>query len=407
MVHLHHQTLLTYASVLAHYLHVRSTPIPGPTPNATSTAKSVPDKVLERLYQLKHGLSVLEDIGFSALENEEDDDDLDDSELEESGDDYDLEWDEDLDANSDTNIDAILNDIENRGRDEALNNVRRMRNQVVKSRPLTGGKADGETGTTKLKIKISTKKNGKKKAKEEDGSNGVKTDGTPLCKFDLEEPEFGFYSAQASSSSSASKLSLIGAPYDAFGEQTSLDFADLADKNARKKSLKFHMQKIERKSRRREAARLNALGGDDDIPRRDIRREKKAREKATSEAAKKGERGQGGDDLDDGDPELSASASMALAPTVGDKGKKRAHDQMDEGDGSGAEGDDGYCELIKKSKKQAKIDKKAAYDAAVAANKYVLSYLPLFMREFIIALYFLTNQTGPTSQKTPRRVRDP
>jgi len=379
MVHLHYQTLLTYATVLAHYLHVRSTPVTGPTPNAPSVAKAVPDIVLERLCQLRHSLSTLEDLGFSALEGEENDDDFDESELEFGNEGLDAKY-------SDAAIDVVLKLIENNGASGAdLNHVRQMLSENAKGRPLANAKANGKTGgengkkKKKKKLNNPIRRKGKELPNEGETPDALKTaektNGLHSMKFDLEEPEFGFYSAQASSSSSASKP---GAPYDAFGEQTSLDLADLADKNARKKSLKFHAQKIESTSRRREAARLNALGGDDDIPRRDAKREKRGRERAALEAAKRGERGQGGDDLDDLDPEPSTStpAETETGTVAGDKGKKRAHNEIDGGDGggSGAEGEDGYYELVKKSKKQAKIDKKVAYEAAVAASKCVFPF---------------------------------
>ena len=81
------------------------------------------------------------------------------------------------------------------------------------------------------------------------------------------------------------------------------------------------------------------------------------------EAKKKG--GKGGDDLDDVDPEVEVD---------GGKGKKRARDEDGEGeDGGEPEAElDGYYELVKKAKKKAKVEKKAAYEAEVASNKYVL-----------------------------------
>lgn len=363
---------------------------------------------------------MLEDIGFSALEGLEDDDDFEESELE-SEDEADLEWDGAPDAkrfyvNLD-DIDAIIDDIETRGDNEAkLNDLRRMLNEAVNGNPLATAnlqvKAAGKNGKIKPKLKIPAKTKRKEKKAEGGAANASETvketNGLPI-KFDLEEPEFGFYSAQASSSLAGSRLPLAGAPDDAFGEQTSLDFVDLAEKNARKKSLKFHTQKLENTFRRREAARLNMLGGDDDIPRRNIRREKKEREKAALEAAKRGERAQGGDDLDDVDPEPPASTSAETGVTpgttgaTGDKRKKRTRGEMEDSDGDANSGQRDY-ELVEKSNKQAKIDKKAAYEARVAANKCVPgSHFPILPPSFALLiahlqLYF-TCKTGLTSQK--------
>lgn len=71
---------MTYAAVLAYFLHVRSTPVPGPTPNAPSSSRTVPSDVLNRLFQLKQSLSILEDYGFSVLDDDDEDDDDDDEE---------------------------------------------------------------------------------------------------------------------------------------------------------------------------------------------------------------------------------------------------------------------------------------------------------------------------------------
>ena len=113
--------------------------------------------------------------------------------------------------------------------------------------------------------------------------------------FDLVEPVYN-RSKPLSSNVTTDKSST-----DAYGEATFLQHADQADKNARKKSLRFHTSKIESASARRQGARNNAVGGDDDIPYRERRKEKEAR--MTKESEKKAKsRGQGGDDLDDVEP---------------------------------------------------------------------------------------------------------
>jgi U3 small nucleolar RNA-associated protein 3 len=153
---------------------------------------------------------------------------------------------------------------------------------------------------------------------------------------------------------------------DAYGEAMSLQHGDAVDKKARKKSLRFHTSKIESASARRQGARNQAVGGDDDLPYRERRKEKEAR--LAKEAAAK-VRGQGGADLDDTVPE----------PKIG------ARDGQDDGGSSdGADGPDGYYELVKRKSKERKDQKKTEYEAVQAAARYVFifrlvrnSFIPL------------------------------
>lgn len=161
-----------------------------------------------------------------------------------------------------------------------------------------------------------------------------KTDKGPA--FNLEEPEFV---SSKSSSHPHEKAT------DVFGEATSLDYVDAADKRAQQKSLRFLTSKIESADARRKGARTNALGGDDDIPYRERKKEKEARVAKEAQAKLKK---QGGADLDNVDPEPN-------------KNKE---------DSSGDSNDEsqGYYELIKRASKEKKEKKKADYDAARAAE---------------------------------------
>jgi U3 small nucleolar RNA-associated protein 3 len=132
---------------------------------------------------------------------------------------------------------------------------------------------------------------------------------------------------------------------DSFGEATSLPFADAADKTSRKKSLRFHTSKIESASMRRQGARNRAIGGDDDLPYRERRKEKDDR--LAKEAIKRG-RGQGGDDLDDLDP---------------DTDMKTLDDGPDE-EGGFDETNDGYYNLVKQKTRAKKEQKAAEYEAS-------------------------------------------
>lgn len=165
--------------------------------------------------------------------------------------------------------------------------------------------------------------------------------------FDLVEPQFV-------SSKSSSSHGPHADDADPYGEVTALHSADLADKNARKKTLRFHTSKIDSASARRQGARNQAAGGDDDLPYRQMKKEKDAQ--LVKEAAKR-LNNLGGEDLNDEDPE----------PKVGDK---RSRKDEDDGD----ESPDEYYELVKKKSKEKKEKKKAEYEQANGRVRYVLAY---------------------------------
>jgi U3 small nucleolar RNA-associated protein 3 len=181
---------------------------------------------------------------------------------------------------------------------------------------------------SKSSTKESRRPNKKRKTAPTDGALPI---------FDLEEPEFA-------PSKKSSHKSVAFTTSDSYGESTSLDHTDAVDKSASRKSLRFHTSKIESASARRQGARNNAMGGDDDIPYRERAKEKANRELKDVKARLQR---QGGADLDDVDPE------------------PRKKDDSDAGsDQEDMEGDDGYYDLVKRSVKAKKEQKKAEYEAA-------------------------------------------
>lgn len=160
--------------------------------------------------------------------------------------------------------------------------------------------------------------------------------------FDLEEPEF----VSSKASSTRARVDSI----DTFGEATSLPQVDAADKSARKKSLRFHTSKIESVSARRQGARNQAAGGDDDLP---YRERKKAKDARLAEEANNRVKNQGGANLED------SEASERTAEK-----RKREED-------SEAEDADGYYELVKRQSAEKKEKKKAEYEKSQAAARFV------------------------------------
>lgn len=161
--------------------------------------------------------------------------------------------------------------------------------------------------------------------------------------FDLVEPDF------APSKKTSSRPQ--GHTDDSYGDADTLQYADAADKTARQKTLRFHTSKIESASARRQGARNQAVGGDDDLPYRERRKEKEAR---LAKEAKNKVQHQGGTDLDDEEPQ---------------RHEKRRREEDDEGDA--VDSPDEYYELVKKKSKEQKEQKKAEYEALQAAAKSV------------------------------------
>ncbi|KAF4617526.1 hypothetical protein D9613_006056 [Agrocybe pediades] len=301
MLHLQYQALLSYSTTLAFYLHLRSSAKYSRRP---ALLQSHP--ILQRLLSLKQHISTLE--GLELAPSDSEDYDSDESEFssmntEEMMEDGMKLWDRD---NED------LGDLE----DNELNDL------------LEDAEEDVEEPEPAVR-KPPKKKRKTEKAKAKD--EPVK----PM--FDLVEPEF------TSSRPSSSRRQPVEDAADAFGEATALHSVDAADKSARKKSLRFHTSKIESASARRQGARNQAAGGDDDIPYRERKREKDAR--LVKEAAIRA-KNQVGVPLDDEEPQV---------------GDKRSRDEDDDG---GAESPDEYYELVKKKSQDQKAKKKAEYEEA-------------------------------------------
>ncbi|KAJ7459761.1 Sas10 C-terminal domain-containing protein [Mycena latifolia] len=269
MIHLHYQALLTYATALAFYLHLRSSEKYTRRPDLLRT-----HPVLARLLTLKQSLITLEDLDFAASDSEPESNDGSDADM--------------MDAEQLWKLDRMQG-LEEDELEDLLNDATPMPEQEVEARP-------------------------KKKRKTT----------TTLPVFDLVEPVF---------TKSTVSHHRPDAGVDAYGEATTLHHADAADKSARRKSLRFHTSKIESASARRQDARNNAVGGDDDLPYRDNRKQPDKMPKG---------REQGGQDLDEAEPQ-------SRMPEVEDA--------------------DGYYELVKRKSKEKKEHKKAEYEAAQEAAR--------------------------------------
>ncbi|KAL6308424.1 Sas10 C-terminal domain-containing protein [Sparassis latifolia] len=315
MIHMYYQALLTYSTVLAFYLHLAASEKYAQHPELLRA-----HPVLPRLLTLKQSVTTLEDLNFGLSDGEDEDDEDED----------------DLDVEQLWSVDQL------KGLDEdELDQLIKEATQAVPD--VNDSKAESKGEAKKIKAKrpksdSTEQPPPKKKRKTESESKVI----VPV--FDLVEPDFTI-------KSSTSRRSYESAVTDVYGEATALQSADAADKRARQKSLRFHTSRIESTSARRQSARNNALGGDDDIPYRERRKQKE--ERLVREAAKT--RGAGGDDLDDAEPEPQSTL------------KKRAREGEDEDKED--TGDDGYYELVQRKSKADKEKKKAEYDAAKLAAR--------------------------------------
>ena len=324
------EALLQYAVTLAFYLYLRSSDEYAARPDLL---RSHP--IMSRLLAFKQHIATLEE-----LQDSEDEGDLtDDDDL--GLDDFDLEF------------EMLLRGDHSEIADEMRKLIAEdmMRNSQAASIENPSPLTEGEK-SKKAEEKANEPPKKKRKTSSEASAK-------PLPVFDLEEPEFPV------------KPKVTARPSanvdDSFGEQTALDVADAADKASHKRSLRFHTAKIESASARRERARTST-GGDDDIPWKERRREREERQKKELEKS----RGTGGADLDDEEPEPREATN-----------KKRRRDEDDENESDGDGGDtaaERYYDLVKRTSKEKKKQKKAEYEEALAEAKFVVIY---FLRCFL------------------------
>ena len=300
--------------------------------------------ILKRLLTLKQALSTLENIGVrqDVSEDDEDEDDGFDPQDEKG----ETLWDRIMKRGLESDeLAELIKDAEESSPPPARRN---------KSSKKKSSRAEGHSFGEDEKLPS------KKKRK-------ATVDAPAAPVFDLVEPDFTSVSSRKTKHSSKMPTTTIDPSTnlaDSYGEATALSFADMNDKQARKKSLRFHVSRIESSSSRRQNARTNAMGGDDDIPYRERKKERDAR--LQKERQQRGERlGLGGDDLDDIDPEFEGHN---MASDAGHKSRKRRRAMEDSDD----EGNDamGYYDLVKTAVANKKAKKKMDYEAAVAASRY-------------------------------------
>ena len=297
---------MTYTALLAFYLHLRTSEKYASRPELLQQ-----HPILKRLLVLKQSMIRFEDLG---LDDEDDEDEEEEEEEEDSG--Y-----EDALWSAARKMGLEMGELEDL-----------LRDTISK-------KTSEKSGMNGSQTKQATKAAEPPKKKRKVG----KEKAVPEIVFDVEEPTL---SKKAKGKTSGIPSTSKNITADAFGEATGLDAVELEDKVGRRRALRFHTSKIESASARRQNAR-NALGGDEDIPYRERRKQVESKKKLENLGA-------GGDDLDDADPEPQKQSV------------KRAREDVFDGfgeDEDDGDDDDGYYSLVKKQKREKKATKKAEYEA--------------------------------------------
>lgn len=361
---------MTYLTTLTFFFHLRAQPEYARHPSRLSE-----HPVLARLVKLKQGLAAMDDLGL-AVEVHDGSSQRDDTEL--SGSDDDI----DIDADREALIAADLSDgseaLGELDDGELAELLADEKENFAASAEKTG---NGSSASPLAAVPSKQKANGKGKAKaveplqphkgaEKNKKSRKRKAGEdtapPSVLAGLARLEDGPAPDFASSSRKKSKQPASTFADDeaaeAYGEPTALSASDSADKNARRKSLKFYTGQISSREARRGAAARDRMGGDADIPYRDRERSRTA---VTAAAANRAAKASGTD-----------ASSMAL--DGGDWGEADDRDWRDvmgvEKDGHETGGaqdgiEDDYYDLVAGSKRAAKKAKKAEYDEMREAER--------------------------------------
>lgn len=346
---LHHQTLLTYAANLSFYFYLRASPVYVQNPQ-----KLASHGVIGRLLKLKTGLQLLDGFGFAA---EGDSDSEDEVSIEEDGDEENrapkpsfLFKGSLLDASDDDGDSESLGSLE---KDELmqLDSEERESEAVEKK----GKKVDDRKSRGKEK----TSKPKKRKA------NKVTPASAPplahVAGLQDEEDSLGEMKKRRKEASAAPKLSTDAEAFNAFGEPVQLNASDSADKEARRRSLKFYTGQIDAKDARKAGG--SGLGGDSDIPYRDRERSRQAVANTIARKASRNDglvdRGLDGDDWGEEDSRDWKDVMDIERPDLQSKGSEAAADDSLD-----------YYDLVASGKKAAKRARKEEYDE-IQANQRV------------------------------------
>lgn len=353
---LHHQILLTYATNLAFYFYLRASPKYAANPH-----KLASHGVISRLHKLKNGLQILDNFGFAA--DADTDSGEESASFEGDGDEENVDpgtnflfqpkmFSRNGDDDDDDEHSESLGSLED---DELmqLDSEERENEQSAKSKAAAQAHLSKRAQNGKSKTKTSRAKRKPNKAEVAPLAHVIDAED--------EDDSFGALKSHKKKSPRAQVAVTDVEAFHAFGEPTQLSASDSADKEAKRKSLKFYTGQIDAKEARKAGG--SGLGGDSDIPYRDRERSRMAVADANARrvASTNGQvnRALNGDDFGEEDMRDWKDV-MDVRQSDGKKSKER-------GDGDDEELD--YYDLVASGKRSAKRAKKEEYDEDRASQR--------------------------------------
>ncbi|GAA98444.1 uncharacterized protein L969DRAFT_94195 [Mixia osmundae IAM 14324] len=259
ILHLYHQILLTYLSVATFYLHLRATHSP-------DQQRDLQEAVFIRLAELRQVLADMTDLDLGI-------DDSDDEKGHTSASD-------ESDPLTDEDMMLLRNGSDGPDEPVTLNDLANLNQGDL--RTLIGDLDDAEIEAliAEQKAQLATSPavaSPQKKKRKSDGAAGVPN--PEKAKKAKMVPEESYFSApllqleplplHARDIPSADRT-------DDFVDPLSMSATDSADKESKKRSLKFYTAKIDAKSKRAEAGQTSRPGGDEDVPYRSKERARQA-----------------------------------------------------------------------------------------------------------------------------------
>ncbi|KAK0554854.1 something about silencing protein 10, partial [Tilletia horrida] len=377
LMHIYQQTFLTYLTTLTFYFYLRTSPTYSPSPTNPDLAQEQlrnlrGHPVIARLTELKEALSNMEDLGFRVDQAETSDleDDLDDLPpvfRDEAGD-----------------YSAELGDLEDGELEDLLADEKENQALTIFEDPPSF--SDALPSPSPPAAKPKTKKSKRSSASAVEAARG------PLAELEDLVPA----SIPTSAATKRKALPPAGIPdaeaAEALGELTSLTAAEKAEKQARKRSLRFYTGQIAARdanapssSRMSGNSRASALSGDADIPYTDRDRSRKAVEaaaeakRARAAADSALSNGSAGVALDDSDAwgEDDAKAWREImgggelpSSSMSRAGPSQLGPDVFEGDGDDQDDGAEYYDLVATAAHQRKKAKKDAYDEARLEERY-------------------------------------